>query len=72
MPQIRRNSVTFNPITKTFTQSAPPEKQPRVELTVAEKERLIGDFRDVFKRSPDEDEIETLFIEERKIRSRRR
>ena len=62
------SNVSLDPITKTFIQQDPPEKQVKVELTIADKERVIEDFKEVMGRLPDEAEKESLFIEERKIK----
>lgn len=66
---MRRNSVTLDPITKKFTQLDPPEKQPKVELTKEDKERVVKDFVEIMGRKPDQEEIEELFIEERKLKN---
>ena len=73
----RRNhsNVTLDPITKTFIQlndPPKPEKQPKVELTEDDKKRVLGEFRRIFNREPDPDELEELYIEERKVKRGRR
>jgi len=71
MPQIRKNSITFDRATKTFTQLDPPEKPVKVELTVEDKKRVIEEFRGLFNREPDEEEKEDLFLEELKLKRAR-
>lgn len=69
MPFIRRNSITFDPIAKKFTKvNDPPEKPLPVELTEEEKRSVIAEFKDIFGRSPNEAEIEELFLEEVKLK----
>lgn len=68
MPQLRRNSITYNETTKIFTQLDPPEEKHRVELTEDDKARLIRDFVEVMKREPSEEEVLTLMVEEKKIK----
>lgn len=70
MPQLRKNSITLDSVTKRFIQlnDPEPERPPKVELTRAEKENLIKDFKEVMEREPTEEEKETMFVEERKLR----
>lgn len=70
MPFMKRNSVTFDSITKRFTQldDPPPKKAPKVELTEEDERRVIESFKEIMKREPTEEEKETLFVEERKIK----
>lgn len=62
-------TVIFDLVTKRFTQIDPPEKPPKVELTLEDKKRVIAEFRAIFNREPDQEEIEELFIEERKLKN---
>lgn len=70
----RRNysNVSYDPITKKFTQVNDPPKEKPVELTEDDKERVIKDFKEVMGREPTEEEVEELLIEERKIKRGRR
>lgn len=70
MPHRRKNSIIYNPITKTFAEVDPPEKWHRAVLTEQDKVRLIADFKAVMKREPTEEEVETLLTEERKIKQK--
>ena len=66
-------TVVYNPETKRFTQLNNPVevKPPPVVLTNKEKEELIKEFKEIFKREPTEEEKEELFLEELKIKQNR-
>lgn len=64
MPKIRKNSITYNPLTKTFTQLEPVERQPLLELSEEARVRVIKDFREIFNREPDQEEVDELYREE--------
>lgn len=72
MPPRRKNSITLDPVTKTFAEVDPPSRPVKVELTKEDKERVIKDFVEVMKREPTEEEVETLLTEEKKIKQGRR
>lgn len=68
LPMIRlkgknRKRVGLDPITKKFFRIDNP-KQPLLELTVEDKARVVSEFRTIFKREPDKDEIDDLYREE--------
>lgn len=72
MPFIKRNSITYDRITRKFTQLNPgPEKQPKVELTKADKKRVLEEFRELFNRDPSPDELDELYFEERKLKRKK-
>lgn len=66
---MKRNNITLDSETKRFIQIKPPEKLPPVELTLEDKARVLEEFRQIFKREPDPEEIEELFIEELKLKN---
>lgn len=62
-------TIMYDPITKRFTQlDDPPGRPHKIELTEKDKARLIKDFKELIKRGPTEEEVETLLTEERKIK----
>jgi len=67
-------TVIFDPITKKFTQLENPVKLRLLEVVLTEEEqhRVIAEFKDIFGREPVQEEIEELFIEERKLKRERR
>lgn len=63
------NIISLDIRTKRFTNNYPnPRKQPRIELTDEDRQRVIAEFAEVMKREPTDEEKETLFIEERKLK----
>jgi len=64
-------NVLFDPMTKRFIQVKPAEKPPPIVLTLDDKERLIKEFRGIFNREPDGEEIEVLLTEELKLKQAR-
>ena len=62
-------NVALDPVTKKFIQLNDPPKPHKVELTLADKKRVIDEFKEVMGREPTEEEKEELFIEERKIKT---
>lgn len=70
-----RNIVIYDLASKKFTEIKPlppVAKPPPVELTEDEKNRLIAEFEEIFKREPDEEETQTLYEEELKLKVARR
>lgn len=58
-----------SPTTRFLRSNNPkPERQPKVELTGADKKRVVKEFKEVMGRLPNEAEIETLLVEERKLK----
>ena len=66
---MRRNSISLDPITKRFTQvNDPPGRPHKIILTEEDKKRVLEEFRELFSREPDQDELEDLYVEERKVK----
>lgn len=70
---IKLPPIILDPITKKFIQlnDPKPEKPVKIELTLAEKKRLVKEFVELFDRQPNEEEKETLFSEELKLKKGR-
>lgn len=64
-------TVIFDPVTKRFAQLDPPDRPHKIKLSEEDEARLIKDFKEVMKREPTEEEVETLMVEERRIRKAR-
>lgn len=59
------NVITFDPETLTFTQNNPrPVKHHLMELTKEARTRVLTDFKAIFNREPDKDEVDELLREE--------
>jgi len=61
--------IILDPITHKFTQINDPEKLPKIELTTADKAKVVKEFIEIFGRKPTKDEEEELYSEELKIKS---
>ena len=55
-------------VAKLRSDDPKPEKPPKVELTKADKKRVIDEFKEVMEREPTEEEVEELYAEEKKLK----